>query len=88
MNNLYKKKERTLVIAHPHNSFPPNTFPVVICSAMPPVTRSKKAILYPSLNLLANKRTRHTKKAQQKVDENIQVTFIIMSPCHSIPDKD
>ena len=58
---------------------------------MSPVTRSKKGIILCSgLDPLANKRTRrqHTKKVQQKVNENIQVTFVIMLPCHSVPDKD
>jgi len=71
MNNLYIKKRNALVIAHPYNSFPLHTFPVVNCLAMPLVTRSKKATLYLALTLLANKRKRLPKKVQQKVDENI-----------------
>lgn len=65
------------VIACHHNSFPLHTFPVVNCLAMPPVTRSKKATLYPALNPLGNKRKRIPKKVQQKDDKNIQVSLLL-----------
>jgi hypothetical protein len=88
MNDLYlKKKECTIIYYLSHNSFLLHSFllhviPMVICLVMPSVTRSKKAILCPGLSLLAKKRTRHTRKVQENVDENISVTFIIILPYH------
>jgi hypothetical protein len=55
MTYIKKKGHTCNLIARPHNSFLLHMIPVVTCLVMPPVTRSKNAILCPGLGLLAKK---------------------------------